>query len=58
MRLPVRAAGRQQRWIAEALDDGFCFAAVAVDVKIGWIARRRATFVGTRIVVLNDGRKR
>ena len=49
---------KRQRWIAEALDDGLCLAAVAVEVKIGWIARRRAKFVGTRIVVLNDGRKR
>jgi hypothetical protein len=49
---------KRQRWIAEALDDGLCLAAVAVDVKIGWMARRRAKFVGTRIVVLNDGRKR
>jgi hypothetical protein len=49
---------KRQRWIAEALDDGLCLAAVAVEVKIGWIARRRAKFVGTRIAVLNDGRKR
>jgi hypothetical protein len=49
---------KRQRWIAEALDDGLCLSAVAVEVKIGWIARRRAKFVGTRIVVLNDGRKR
>ena len=49
---------RRQRWIAEALDDGLCLVAVAVEVRIGWMARRRAKFVGTRIVVLNDGRKR
>jgi hypothetical protein len=49
---------KRQRWVAEALDDGLCLVAVAVDLKIGWIARRRAKFVGTRIVVLNDGRKR
>jgi hypothetical protein len=49
---------KRQRWIAGALDDGLCLAAVAVEVKVGWIARRRAKFVGTRIVVLNDGRKR
>ena len=49
---------KRQRWIAEALDDGLCLAAVAVDVKLCWMARRRAKFVGTRIVVLNDGRKR
>jgi hypothetical protein len=49
---------KRQRWIAEALDDGLSLVAVAVEVRIGWIARRRAKFVGTRIVVLNDGRKR
>lgn len=49
---------KRQRWIAEALDDGLCLAAVAMDVKTGWIAPRRVKFVGTRIVVLNDGRKR
>jgi hypothetical protein len=48
----------RQRWIAEALDDGLCLAAVAVEVKMGWIARRRAKFVGTRILVLNGGRRR
>jgi hypothetical protein len=32
----------RQRWIAEALEDGLCLAAIAVEVKIGWIARRRA----------------
>ena len=47
---------KRQRWIAEALDDGLCLAAVAVAIKNGWIARRRTKFVGTRIVVLNDGR--
>jgi hypothetical protein len=45
-----------QRWIAEALDDGLRLAAIAEEVKIGWIFRRRAKFVGTRIVILNDGR--
>ena len=49
---------KRQRWIAEALDDGLWLAAVATDVKTGWIAPRRVKFVGTRIVVLNDGRKR
>jgi hypothetical protein len=47
---------QRQRWIAEALDDGLCLTAVAEKVQIGWISRRRAKFVGTRIVVLNDGR--
>jgi hypothetical protein len=48
----------QQRWIAEALDDGFRLTAVAVEVKVGWMARRRAKFVGTRIVILSDGHRR
>jgi hypothetical protein len=47
---------KRQRWIAEALDDGLCLTAVAVEVKIGWIFRRSAKFVGTRVVVLNDGK--
>jgi hypothetical protein len=47
---------KRQRWIAEALDDGLRLTAIAVEIKIGWIFRRRAKFVGTRIVILNDGR--
>ena len=43
-----------QRWIAEALDDGLRLTAIAEEVKIGWIFRRRAKFVGTRIVILNE----
>jgi hypothetical protein len=46
---------KRHRWIAEALDDGLRLAAIAEEVKIGWIFRRRAKFVGTRIVVLYDG---
>jgi hypothetical protein len=46
---------RRHRWIADALDDGLRLAAIAVNVKSG-IFRRRARFVGTRIVVLYDGR--
>ena len=49
---------KRQRWIAEALDDGLRLTAVAVEVKNGWVNRRRAKFVGTRIVVLSDGRRR
>ena len=45
---------RRHRWIAEALDDGLRLAAIAETVKIGWIFRHRAKFVGTRIVVLSD----
>jgi HIRAN domain len=47
---------RRHRWIAEALDDGLRLAAIAERIKFGWIFRRRAKFVGTRIVVLYDGR--
>jgi HIRAN domain len=47
---------KQQRWIAEALDDGLFLTAVAKDVKIGWIFRKRAKSVGTRIVVLGGRR--
>jgi len=47
---------KRQRWIAEALDDGLRLAAIAEKVKAGWIFRRRTRFVGTRIVVLYDGR--
>jgi HIRAN domain len=47
---------RRHRWIAEALDDGLRLAAIAETVRIGWIFRGRAKFVGTRIVVLYDGR--
>jgi hypothetical protein len=46
----------RQHWVAEALDDGLCLIAVAEEVKTGWIARRRAKFVGTRIVVLSGRR--
>jgi hypothetical protein len=49
---------KQQRWVADALDDGLSLIAVAVKVKVGWISRRRAKFVATRIVVLSDGGKR
>ena len=47
---------RRHRWIAQALDDGLRLAAIADRVKIGGIFRRRAKFVGTRIIVLYDGR--
>jgi hypothetical protein len=48
---------QQQRWVAEALDDGLSLRAIAVEVKVGWILRWRAKFVGTCIIVLNDGRR-
>ena len=47
---------RRHRWIAEALDDGLRLTAIADRIKIGGIFRRRARFVGTRIIVLTDGR--
>jgi hypothetical protein len=47
---------KRHRWIAQALDDGLRLAAIAEKVETGWIFRRRAKFVGTRIVVLYDGR--
>ena len=47
---------RQHRWIADAIDDGLRLFAIVETVKTGWIFRRRATFVRTRIVVLHDGR--
>lgn len=36
----------RQRWIAEALDDGLRLRAIAAEVKVGWIFRRRLKFVG------------
>jgi hypothetical protein len=46
----------QHRWIADALDDGRRLLAIVETVKSGWVFRKRARFVGTRIVVLYDGR--
>ena len=47
---------RRHRWIAKALDDGLRLTAIAEKVKIGGIFRRRAKFIGTRIIILHDGR--
>ena len=47
---------KQHRWIAEALDDGLRLAVIVDNVRLGWIFRRRAKFVGTRIIILYDGR--
>ena len=47
---------RRHRWIAEAIDDGLRLVAIAETVKTGWVFRQRARFVGTRIIVLSDGR--
>src|SRR5215472_7807574 len=46
----------RHRWIADAIDDGLRLLAVVETVKTGWVFRRRAKFVGTRIIVLHDGR--
>jgi HIRAN domain-containing protein len=47
---------KRHHWIAEALDDGLRLAVIVEEVKPGWFFRRRAKFVGTRIVILYDGR--
>jgi hypothetical protein len=47
---------RRHRWVAEAIDDGLRLVAIVETVKTGWIFRQRARFVGTRIIVLYDGR--
>jgi len=46
---------KQHHWIAEALDDGLRLMVIVENVKPGWFFRR-AKFVGTRIIVLYDGR--
>ena len=46
---------KRHHWIAEALDDGLRLAVIVEKVKRGWFVRRRAKFVGTRIIVLYDG---
>ena len=46
----------RHRWIAEAIDDGLRLLAIVEIVKPGLVFRRRARFVGTRIVVLGGGR--
>jgi len=47
---------RRHRWIADAIDDGLRLLAIVETVKTGWIFRRRARFVGTRIIVLPQRR--
>jgi hypothetical protein len=47
---------KRHQWIAEALDDGLSLTAIVESVKFNWIFRRRASFVGTRIIVLSDRR--
>jgi hypothetical protein len=47
---------RRHRWIADAIDDGLRLLAIVETVKTGWVFRQRARFVGTRVIVLRDGR--
>ena len=47
---------KQHHWIAAALDDGVRLAVIVEKIKVGWIVRRRAKFVGTRIIIVYDGR--
>jgi hypothetical protein len=47
---------KQHHWVAAALDDGLHLAVIVEKVKRGWQVPRRAKFVGTRIIVLHDGR--
>jgi hypothetical protein len=47
---------RQHHWIAAALDDGVRLAVIVERVKRSWLVPRRAKFVGTRIIMLYDGR--
>ena len=47
---------KRHHWIAAALDDGLRLAVIVQKVKVGWIVRRRAKFVGTRIIIIHDGR--
>ena len=46
---------KQHHWVADALDDGLRLAVIVENVKPGWLPRR-AKYVGTRIIVLYDGR--
>jgi len=47
---------KQHHWIAAALDDGVRLAVIVEKIKAGWIVRRRAKFVGTRVIIVYDGR--
>jgi hypothetical protein len=47
---------KQHHWVAAALDDGLHLAVIVEKVRRGWQVPRRAKFVGTRIIVLDDGR--
>jgi hypothetical protein len=47
---------KQHYWIATALDDGLHLAVIVEKIRRGWQVSRRASFVGTRIIVFHDGR--
>ena len=47
---------KQHHWVAAALDDGVRLAVIVEKIKVGWIVRRRAKFVGTRVIIVYDGR--
>src|SRR5262249_28682736 len=49
---------RRHRWVADAIDDGLRLLAIVETVKTAWFFRKRARFVGTRIIILSDGRQR
>jgi hypothetical protein len=53
---PFTSVTSRHHWIAAALDDGLRLAVIVEKVKVGWIVRRRAKFVGTRIIIIHDGR--
>jgi hypothetical protein len=44
---------KRHLWVAHAIDDGRRLAAIVDKIKVGGIFRRRAKFVGVRIVVLD-----
>jgi hypothetical protein len=47
---------KKHHWIAAALDDGLRLAVIVEKINLGWIVRRRARSVGTRIIVVSDNR--
>jgi hypothetical protein len=46
---------KRQRWVADALDDGLRLAVIVETVKMGWLRRRRARSVRTRLIIFYDG---
>jgi len=47
---------KNQRWVANAIDDGLRLAVIVEKVKMSWLSHRRARSVRTRLVMLSDGR--